>query len=146
MNNNRIERAKELAKIAHLGQRRKYSGEAYINHPLRVYERASKYEGITEDGKVASLLHDVVEDTNITLQLILKEFGTRVSDIVNKLTKDGSINYDDYILNLGDSGDKDAIIIKLADLQDNMSDLHEGKLLTRYKKAYTYLNKVLERL
>jgi len=81
----RIERAYELAKIAHMGTLRR-SGEAYIQHPLEVALLLADMR-IDADGIAAALLHDVVEDTTFSLEDIREQFGDAVANIVDGVTK-----------------------------------------------------------
>lgn len=76
--------AAAFAAAAHRDQVRKYTGEAYIVHPAAVVLVARKY--ITIEGVCGAWLHDVVEDTPITLGDIEQHFGRRVREIVSGLT------------------------------------------------------------
>jgi len=82
-----VERADEFADRAHrsINQKRKYTGEPYIVHPRRV---AAMVAVVIDDPEVvaAALLHDVVEDTPVTLTDIEREFGPRVAGFVDDLT------------------------------------------------------------
>ena len=81
-----IRRAYEIAVDAHSKQRRK-SGEPYILHPIEVARICSEEIGLGPTAIVAALLHDVVEDTNVTLEDIRKQFGEKIANIVDGLTK-----------------------------------------------------------
>ncbi len=81
-----IRRAYEIAVEAHSPQRRK-SGEAYILHPIEVARICAEEIGLGATAIIAALLHDTVEDTTITLPDIKSEFGEKVEEIVNGLTK-----------------------------------------------------------
>ncbi len=80
-----IDCAVDFAEQAHQGQVRKYTGEPYINHPIQVAELVST---VTEDVDMimAAVLHDTIEDTEITYDNIKKMFGVRVADFVHELT------------------------------------------------------------
>lgn len=92
---NLLEKAYELAVDAHKFQRRK-SGEPYIFHPIEVARICFEEIGLGPTAVICALLHDVVEDTPVTLQEITGLFGTKVSIIVDGLTKlDGTYNTDD---------------------------------------------------
>ena len=80
-------RALVVAAAAHEGQVRKYTGEAYITHPMAVAETLLEYGIEDPEMHAAALLHDVVEDTEMTIEDVRAEFGVRVSIIVNGLTK-----------------------------------------------------------
>ena len=74
-----------LAAHAAVGQKRKYTGEDYIHHPVQVanivYSR-----GYSDEMLAAAYLHDVVEDTQVTIELIKKEFGKCIATLVEGLT------------------------------------------------------------
>ena len=92
---NLLEKAYELAVDAHKFQRRK-SGEPYIFHPIEVARICFEEIGLGPTAVICALLHDVVEDTPVTLQEITGLFGTKVSIIVDGLTKlDGTYNTED---------------------------------------------------
>ena len=82
---NTLLRAIEFARKAHSGQRRKYTGESYIEHPLEVMSIVSK---VTDDKAVlcAAVLHDTVEDCDVTIEEIEKHFGSWVAGLVSNLT------------------------------------------------------------
>jgi len=128
------ENAHIFAGAAHaaVGQVRKYTGDPYIVHPSRVRDTLVD-AGITNPDVLASaLLHDVVEDTHITLDLINTVFGKRVRDIVEALTDvptvEGGPNrkarkaMDRARIALADA---DVHTIKAADLIDNTSSIVE---------------------
>ena len=81
-----IRKAYELAVDAHSKQRRK-SGEPYIFHPIAVAKICAEEIGLGPTAIVAALLHDVVEDTEVTLEDIKELFGHRIAKIVDGLTK-----------------------------------------------------------
>ncbi|MDQ3141971.1 MAG: RelA/SpoT family protein [Bacteroidota bacterium] len=87
-----IRKAFEFALVAHGDQRRK-SGEPYITHPLEVARICFEEMGLGYKSIIAAILHDVVEDTPVTLDEIDREFGPKISKIVDGLTKlDGLYN------------------------------------------------------
>jgi (p)ppGpp synthase/HD superfamily hydrolase len=81
----RLLSAVEFAELAHRGQVRKYTGVPYITHPLEVAQIVSAV-GADEDVVIAALLHDVVEDTPVTLNQIAKAFGPIVARLVHEVT------------------------------------------------------------
>ena len=87
----KVVRAYEYANAAHKGQFR-ISGEAYIHHPLQVALILAELEMDTQS-VVAALLHDVVEDTDISLKEIEEKFGADVAVLVDGVTKLGKISY-----------------------------------------------------
>ena len=110
-----LDRAIELAKQHHEGQTDK-AGKPYIEHPLRVMSQVE-----SEEEKIVAVLHDIVEDTEISLDDLRSEgFSEEVVSAVECLTKQDGENYDLYIERI--SFNPLAVKIKLADLEDN-SDL-----------------------
>jgi (p)ppGpp synthase/HD superfamily hydrolase len=86
-----IAKALEMAEAAHAGQTRNGSGGmAYIHHPVAVAELLAKH-GFDESTVAAALLHDVVEDSEMSVQDIAAGFGQRVANLVAALTEDESI-------------------------------------------------------
>ncbi len=81
-----IERAFRFAKEAHSGIRRR-SGEPYIMHPIAVAKIVSKEIGLGSTSICAALLHDVVEDTEYTVDDIEQNFGPKIAQFVEGLTK-----------------------------------------------------------
>ena len=125
-----IRKAYDIAYNAHIGQLR-YSGEPFFKHPVEVAEIVVEL-GMDNESVVSALLHDVVEDTDIKLGYIAKEFGKDVSLIVDGLTKLGKVplstkeeqqaeNVRKMLIAM--SNDIRVIIIKLADRLNNMRTL-----------------------
>ena len=83
-----IEKARVFATAAHAAaaQLRKYTNEPYIVHPTEVAGIIDNLEGSTAEMVAAAWLHDVVEDTGVTIEVIRKEFGTEVAELVGWLT------------------------------------------------------------
>jgi len=86
-----LQRACAVAERAHTGQRRK-SGEAYIHHPLAVTEILAGY-GLDAETLAAALLHDTVEDTEVTLAQIVAEFGQDIAYLIDGVTKLDRLEY-----------------------------------------------------
>jgi (p)ppGpp synthase/HD superfamily hydrolase len=80
-------RALVIAAAAHEGQVRKYTGEGYVTHPMAVAEMLLEYGIEDPEMHAAALLHDVVEDTELTVEDVEKEFDWKVAVLVNQLTK-----------------------------------------------------------
>jgi len=128
----RIRHAFEVAVDAHKNQRRK-SGEPYIHHPIAVAKIVAGEIGLGTTSVICSLLHDTVEDTELTLEQIKKDFGPTVSKIIDGLTKISKIsdqtesiqaeNYRKILLTLSD--DIRVILIKIADRLHNMRTLND---------------------
>lgn len=125
-----IRKAFELANEAHRGMRRK-SGELYIFHPVAVARIVAAEEGLGATSVISALLHDVVEDTDITLQDLEKIFGQKVATIVDGLTKLEGVfdqtaslqaeNFRKLLMSMIE--DVRVILIKLADRLHNMRTL-----------------------
>ncbi|MGB4206251.1 MAG: RelA/SpoT family protein [Bacteroidales bacterium] len=136
-----VRKAFNVALEAHSGARRK-SGEPYIYHPLEVAYIATKEIGLGVDEAVCALLHDVVEDSNYSLDFIEENFGSQIRHIIDGLTK---------IKDLPDATNKSiqaaniqkvvtsflqdirVILIKLADRLHNMRTLDHMALKTQHK-------------
>ncbi len=127
-----IKKAYEFADKAHDGQKRK-SGEAYIIHPLCTALILSDLE-LDKETIIAGLLHDVVEDTGVTLDTIEKEFSPEIALLVDGVTKLTQLSYDvDKVdiqaenlrkMFLAMAKDIRVIMIKLADRLHNMRTLN----------------------
>lgn len=122
-----IRKAFNMALESHKDMRRK-SGEPYIYHPIAVAQIAAEEIGLGTTSIVCALLHDVVEDTDITLEDIEREFGKKTAKIIDGLTKISGVfdynsslqaeNFRKMLLTLAD--DVRVILIKLADRLHNM--------------------------
>ncbi|MCB0548782.1 MAG: bifunctional (p)ppGpp synthetase/guanosine-3',5'-bis(diphosphate) 3'-pyrophosphohydrolase [Phaeodactylibacter sp.] len=124
-----IRQAYELAVQAHSEQRRK-SGEPYILHPIAVAKICADEIGLGPTAIISALLHDVVEDTDVTLEDIRKKFGDRIGKIVDGLTKLDSAynaespqaeNFRKVLSTLVE--DVRVVLIKMADRLHNMRTL-----------------------
>jgi len=138
-----IERAYRFAKEAHKGIRRR-SGEPYIMHPIAVAKIASQEIGLGSTSICAALLHDVVEDTEYTVDDIRSHFGDKIARIVEGLTKiSGGIfgdkasaqaeNFRKLLLTM--SEDIRVVLIKMADRLHNMRTLGSMTPAKQYKIA-----------
>jgi GTP diphosphokinase / guanosine-3',5'-bis(diphosphate) 3'-diphosphatase len=137
-----IRKAFNFSIEAHKGSRRK-SGELYIFHPLETAIICSKEIGLGTTSIVSALLHDVVEDTEISLEEIEAIFGEKVAGIINGLTKikgfignTNSIqaeNFRKILLTMAD--DVRVILIKIADRTHNMRTLESLPKQTQLKIA-----------
>jgi GTP pyrophosphokinase len=125
-----IREAFELAMESHSSMRRK-SGEPYILHPLSVAQIAAGEMGLDVTSVICALLHDVVEDTEVTLEEIEHRFNKEIAKIVDGLTKIAGVfdmnssmqaeNFRKLLLTLND--DIRVILVKLADRLHNMRTL-----------------------
>ncbi len=138
-----IERAFKFAKEAHRGIRRR-SGEPYILHPIAVAKIVSREIGLGSTSICAALLHDVVEDTEYTVEDIEINFGPKIAQIVEGLTKiSGGIfgakasaqaeNFRKLLLTM--SEDIRVVLIKMADRLHNMRTLGSMAPAKQYKIA-----------
>ena len=143
----KIEKAFLVAKKAHSGQKRK-SGENYITHPLDAANYLADYN-LDYETIMAAILHDVVEDTEISLNDLGKDFGKTVSELVDGVSKLDKINFDSkeeadaanlQKMILAMSNDIRVLLIKLADRRHNLSTI---KVLNR-KKAKRIAKETLE--
>ncbi len=132
-----IEKAIEIAVMAHKGQKDK-SGAEYILHPLRVMER-----GKSEIEKICGVLHDVVEDSEWTFEMLKNEgFSDEVIAVLRCVTKESEKeDYDVFINRIAQN--PIAVEVKINDLLDNMDitrlkELNEEDVqrLNKYLKAF----------
>ncbi|RYD55679.1 MAG: bifunctional (p)ppGpp synthetase/guanosine-3',5'-bis(diphosphate) 3'-pyrophosphohydrolase [Sphingobacteriales bacterium] len=146
-----LRRAFEISVDAHRDMRRK-SGEPYILHPLAVARIVVEEIGLGVTSAICALLHDVVEDTEITLEDITREFGEDFSKIIDGLTKISNVvdlkaettiqaeNFRKILLTLAD--DPRVILIKLGDRLHNMRTLEsmsrEKQLKISSETTYIY--------
>lgn len=148
-----IRKAFDVAVEAHKEQRRK-SGEAYIFHPIAVAKIVASQIGLGATGIASALLHDVVEDTDITISDIEKMFNPKIAKIVEGLTKIPKVkndqeislqaeNFRKMLLTLND--DVRVILIKIADrlhnmqTMDGMADYKQAKIASETLYIYAPL-------
>ncbi|HZH96736.1 MAG TPA: HD domain-containing protein, partial [Flavisolibacter sp.] len=144
-----IRQAFEMSAEAHKSMRRK-SGEPYILHPLAVARICTEEIGLGVRSSICAMLHDTVEDTDVALEDIQREFGNEIAKIVDGLTKISTVvdvnasqqadNFRKILLTLTD--DPRVIIIKLADRLHNMRTLDsmrtEKQLKISSETIYVY--------
>ncbi len=146
-----VRRAFEISVDAHRDMRRK-SGEPYILHPIAVARIVVEEIGLGVTSTICALLHDTVEDTEVTLEDIEQEFGVNYSKIIDGLTKISNVvdlkadttiqaeNFRKILLTLAD--DPRVILIKLADRLHNMRTLdsmsREKQLKIASETTYIY--------
>jgi (p)ppGpp synthase/HD superfamily hydrolase len=127
-----ILRAAQFARLAHKGQQRKYCGLSYAVHPARVAGRVAVHPLADDEMVAAAFLHDVVEDTPITLNEIKSEFGPCVARLVGELTKPGVISgatrseKKAFEIAYLAGASREAKIIKLLDRIDNLLDIRDA--------------------
>ena len=150
-----ITKAKVFATAAHaaVGQKRKYSGDDYIVHPARVASNVS-YWGGTDNQIAAAWLHDVVEDTHVTINVIRNVFGDAVADIVDGLT-DVSVSSDGNRKTRkaidrqhSANASADAQFVKCADIIDNSADIgaNDPNFARVYKQEMMSLLDVMDKV
>lgn len=140
-----LEKAFVIAEKAHEGQFR-HSGEPYVSHPIAVAEILADL-GMDQDTIIAGLLHDVVEDTELTMDAIQKEFSAQISALVDGVTKLKDFAFQSHEEQQAESlrkmflamaADIRVIIIKLADRLHNMRTLKyqsESKQIEKSKET-----------
>ena len=135
----KAEEARKFAEIAHEGQFDR-GGVPYIEHPKAV---ASRLGGEVE--KIVAWLHDVVEDTEVTVDELRELFGDEVADAVAILSRNKNEPYMDYIRKI--KSNEIARKVKMADLSHNMDVSRlpiitdaDWKRVEKYKKAYELLS------
>lgn len=139
----KILKAIDLAKNAHAGQVRKFSGLPYASHIARVAGRVSMYNSSTEDMIAAAYCHDVLEDTRITYSEMLFSIGKEASDMVLELTNPSKFSSlsradrkkmdRDHISDISRSSK----IIKFFDRIDNVSELiRDFHILSKSEKEF----------
>ncbi|MBR3209365.1 MAG: bifunctional (p)ppGpp synthetase/guanosine-3',5'-bis(diphosphate) 3'-pyrophosphohydrolase [Bacilli bacterium] len=142
-----IRKAYNFASRKHFGQKR-LTGESYIVHPLNVAYILTDIKADFETLS-AALLHDVVEDCNVSIDVIDKEFGPNITTLVDGVTKIGKLNFshdNELTINnqrkilVGLSEDVRVIIIKLADRLNNMQTLYVHNILKQKKIAQETLD------
>ena len=135
-----IKKAHEFALSAHGDQKRKFTDEPYYTH----LEETAQLLWEATDGKadadmyVAAILHDVVEDTSVTLQEIGKNFGGFVMSLVDELTNEEDVEEEKQIYlsrKINKMSDK-AFLIKLCDRLHNVSGLDNKKVPIKFVSSY----------
>lgn len=144
-----LERAIAIASHLHHDQVRRNNQELYINHPLRVMNNIRRnIKNPNEILLVAAILHDVVEDTEYTIEEVTRDFNSDVAEIVSILSKpdEWDLSYMDYIQKIIDSNNTSAMIIKFFDAFDNSIWVDPNgfeKPMKRYIKVMNNLKPIL---
>jgi (p)ppGpp synthase/HD superfamily hydrolase len=120
-----IDKAIYWARKYHGSQKRK-SGEPYYTHPLEVAYMISDYK-LKTDVIVASILHDIIEDTEVTAGMIIDNFGWRITEMVDRLTRDRpdgtKLSVEKILENAYEMDDKEVLLIKLIDRLHNIQTI-----------------------
>ncbi len=138
MTMSQAEKALELATKAHFGQKDK-AGKDYILHPITV---ASFMD--TDEEKAVAYLHDVVEDTSVSLEDLSKIFSSTIVEAVDAITKRENEKYEEYLKRV--STNKIARKVKVSDMLHNMDLTRLPKItekdierVNKYKRSVIYL-------
>ena len=135
-----LARAIALAAAAHATQIDK-TGHPYILHPVRVMQKCASESWETQ---IVAVLHDTVEDSWVTLDLLHRmEFSDAVIDGVDAMTHRKGEGYRDYIFRCAEN--RIAIIVKLADLDDNSDPVRAWSGRDRSMPKYAMAREILER-
>jgi (p)ppGpp synthase/HD superfamily hydrolase len=124
-----INKAIYWARKYHGDQKRK-SGDPYYSHPLEVAYMVSEYK-LKTDVIAASILHDIIEDTEVTVEMIEGTFGQRIAEMVDRLTRDrpdgSKLSIKEILDRAYRSEDEEVLIIKLFDRLHNVQTLDAMK-------------------
>jgi (p)ppGpp synthase/HD superfamily hydrolase len=124
--------AKKISYDAHSGQFRR-DGSPYFMHPFRVSNKCNNI-----DAKVIALLHDVLEDTNETVETLLsKGIPSELVSVVQILSKSKYESYNEYLKEI--KNHDLALEVKLLDMLDNLCDNPSKKQILKYSKAISFL-------
>lgn len=139
-----VKKAKEFAEQAHAGQTRKTSGRPYFGHPMRV-ARILAEAGMAPHVVAAGFLHDVVEDTSITMEEIHQQFGASVSNLVAFNTEDKDKTWEErksHTLDHLITGtiEQKALVVadkyaNLLEMVEDASELGEDKIWSSFKRG-----------
>ena len=137
-----VNKAIYWAKKYHGDQKRK-SGEPYYSHPLEVAYMISEHN-LKTDVIVASILHDIVEDTEVTVGMIIDNFGWRIAQMVDRLTRDrpdgSKLTVEEILNNSYQEKDMEVLLIKLFDRLHNIQTLSSHSLEKIRKTAEETIN------
>ncbi len=141
MSNEQITKALDVAIASHTGHIDK-SGQPYVKHVIRV---AFCVEPNEPDYIITGLLHDTVEDTDLTLEEVYRDFGKTIGDAVDAISKREQESLEDYIARV--KRNKIANAVKFADIADNQSEARIGQLdpktAERLRRKYAYALELL---
>jgi (p)ppGpp synthase/HD superfamily hydrolase len=130
-----LELAESISRAAHHGQTEESTGDDYILHVIRV---AALVDGVS--AKAVAWLHDVIEDSDLTLEdLEKKNIPPQIVWSVDLLTRHPDTTYQQYIKHIKRSRDHLAVEVKIADLKDHLRPNCPERLVARYKEAWLIL-------
>jgi (p)ppGpp synthase/HD superfamily hydrolase len=147
------ELAKNFAQQKHAGQLRKFSKNPYIEHPIKVAQiiKENKKSHKINELLAAALLHDILENTKTTEIELKKNFGKLITSLVKELTSEKEnlkkIGKKEYLAKKMINLSSWALVIKLADRLDNVSDLNNcsKEFKEKYTKETKFILKEIEK-
>lgn len=150
MNSDLVRKAIHFSMEKHKDQKRRNNNNPYIVHPISVFSIVKKYKGSKNSEMLlcAALLHDIIEDTSTTWEELVVEFNTDIANIVKELSYDPNVKKEDLfnykkqrMLEMSNY----ALVIKLADNFDNITDEPSEKQINNYMELIKYIeeNRVL---
>ena len=123
------------------GEQKRKSGEPYYSHPLEVAYMISEHN-LKTNVIVASILHDIIEDTEVTAGMIFDNFGQRIAQMVDRLTRDrpdgSKLSVEEILNNIYKVEDEEVLLIKLFDRFHNLltiNSLPQHKIKTMYDET-----------
>lgn len=125
--------ARLLAEHFHEGQLRR-DGAPYFDHCEQV---AARVRERGDHARIVAYLHDLVEDTDATVELVALIFGQDVADDVDALTRSHRLTYEEYVARVSEGSDA-VVLVKLADVQHNILGA-PASLMDRYRRAHEVL-------
>ena len=132
----KIAEAFELMVSSHYGQ--KYGNRPYFTHPLEIVSNINKPSRVEV---IVAFLHDVIEDSPVTMKDIEKQFGVYIAETIDLMTRKKDQTYSEYIKEIIGSGNVIAINIKYLDNLVNYSNLKDNKSLKqRYMRSMLMLS------
>ena len=136
-----LDKAAKICVLKYAGQRDK-TGAAYFQHPMRVAMKCS-----TDEEKMVALLHDTIEDTDVTAEYLLNEgFPQNIVDGILSVTKQEGESYEDFVARAKEN--PLGRVVKLHDLEDNLNIFRLASVspemasrFTKYLAAHRFLSK-----
>lgn len=130
--------AEALSKFAHLGQ--KYGTEDYYSYHVTGIVNSLKLHNLSESYLIVGLLHDVVEDTEVTLETIVNLFGEDIGHAVDAITKREGESRENYLVRC--SSNKISRIVKLHDAMFNATNCFKNKNKSKYNYYLETISKL----
>ena len=143
----RLIKAHQIAAIAHSSQRRKSDNSPYVNHLIDVqYLLLNLANVYDEDILIVGILHDVIEDTDVNKNVLLQEFGSRITRLVAALTDDKSLTLEQrriHILKKLKNAPRSIKLVKLADICSNAAAIPQHWDDNRIREYFIWLDAVV---